>query len=103
MPLPGSVWRRRWPRLAGRVRSSGSGLPRLAHRLGQPPVDDQGLAVLADDDVARLDVAVQDAAAVGVVDGVADVEEPPQQLAQLQASDAPSPGLRPPSPRGRVG
>ena len=36
--------------------------------------------MLADDDVARLDVAVQDAPAVGVVDGVADVEEPPEQL-----------------------
>ena len=40
--------------------------------------------MLADDDVARLDVPVQDAAAVGVVDGVADVGEPPQELAQLQ-------------------
>ena len=40
--------------------------------------------MLADDDVARLDVAVQHAAAVGVVDRVADVDEPPQQLAQLQ-------------------
>jgi hypothetical protein len=40
--------------------------------------------VLADDDVARLDVPVQDAAAVGIVDGIADIGEPPQQLAQLQ-------------------
>ena len=31
----------------------------LAQRLGQTPVDDQRLAVLADDDVARLDVAVR--------------------------------------------
>ena len=63
------------------VRSPGSdaGL-RPAQRLGQAPVDDQRLAVLADDDVARLDVAVQHAAGMGVVDGVADVDEPPQQL-----------------------
>ena len=57
-----------------------------AHRLGQAPVDHQGLAVLADDDVARLDVAVQDAPAVGVVDRVADVDEPPQQLAAAPAT-----------------
>ena len=56
--------------------------------LGQAPVDHQRLAVLADDDVARLDVAVQHAAAVGVVDRVADVDEPPQQLAQLQRPPA---------------
>ena len=55
-----------------------------ARRLGQAPVDHQCLAVFADDDVARLDVAVQHAAAVRIVDGVADVDEPPQQLAQLQ-------------------
>ena len=52
--------------------------------LGQPPVDHQRLAVRADDDVRRLDVAVQHAAAVRVVDGVADVEEPPQELAELK-------------------
>ena len=56
----------------------------LAHRLGQAPVDDQGLAVLADDHVARLEVAMQDPSAVGVVDRVADVDEPPQQLAEGQ-------------------
>ena len=53
-------------------------------RLGQAPVDDQRLAVLADDHVGRLQVAVQDAAAVRVLDGVADVQEPPQQFPQLQ-------------------
>ncbi len=50
------------------------------HALGQAPVDDQGLAVLAQHDVARLEVAMEHAAAVGVVDGVADVEEPAQEL-----------------------
>ena len=56
----------------------------MSRGLGQPPVDDQGLAMLADDDVARLDVPVQDSAAVRVVDGVADVDEPAEELAQLQ-------------------
>jgi hypothetical protein len=59
-----------------------------AHRLGQPPVDHQRLAVLADDDIARLDVAVQDATAVRVVDRITDVGEPPQELAQLKRSAA---------------
>ena len=44
--------------------------------------------MLADDDVSRLDVPVQDAATVGVVDGVADVSKPPQELAQLQRTPA---------------
>ena len=55
-----------------------------AHGLGQPPVDHQCLAVLAHDDVGRLDVAVDHPAGVRVIDGVADIEEPAQQLAQLQ-------------------
>ena len=57
---------------------------RLADRLGQAPVDDEGLAILADDHVPWLDVPVQHAPAVGVVDRVADVHEPPQELAEGQ-------------------
>ena len=60
----------------------------LGHRLGKPPVDDQRLAVVAHDDIAGLDVAVQDAPVVGIFDGVADVGEPPQQLAQLERPPA---------------
>ncbi len=60
----------------------------LAGGLGQAPVDDQRLAVLADDDVARLQVAVQDAPAVGVVDRVADVQEAAEELAQFQRAPA---------------
>ena len=56
--------------------------------LGQAPVDDQRLAILADDDVARLDVAVEHAPGVGVLDRVADVDEPAEQLAQLQRAAA---------------
>ncbi len=64
--------------------------PRLdpAQRLCQAPVDDQRLAVLADDDVGRLEVAVQHAAAVCVVDRVADVGESPQEPAQLERPSA---------------
>jgi hypothetical protein len=56
--------------------------------LGQTPVDHQRLAMLADDDVARLEVAVQHPARVRVLDGVADVEESPQELAQLERTAA---------------
>ena len=56
----------------------------LIQRFGQPPVHDQRLAVLAEHDVARLQVAVQHPAAVGVGNGVAHVDEPAQQLAQRQ-------------------
>ena len=76
---------------AGRARHEhsllGAGLG-LAGGLGQAPVHHQRLAMLAHDDVARLEVAVQHAPAVGVVDGVADVHESPQQLAQLQRPPA---------------
>ena len=44
--------------------------------------------MLADDDVARLDVAVEYAPAVGVLDGVANVDEPTQQVAQLERAAA---------------
>ena len=54
---------------------------RLTQRLGQAPIDDQGLAVLAEDDVARLQVAVQHAARMCVVNRVTDVDEPPQEPA----------------------
>ena len=57
-------------------------------RLGQTPIDHERLAVPADDHVARLDVPVQHAPAVRVLDRVADVQEPPQELAQLQRPSA---------------
>ena len=40
--------------------------------------------MFSDDDIARLDVAVQHSAAVGVFDRVTHVDEPPQELAQLE-------------------
>jgi hypothetical protein len=57
------------------------------HRLGlselfrQSPVDDECLAMPADDDVPGLDVPVQYAVAMRVFDRVADVQEVAQQLA----------------------
>ena len=82
---PGSV---RLPEPAESGRSVASlGVRRLlgpSDRLGQPPVDHQGLAVGAQQDVVRLEVAVQDAPAVCVGHRVADVEEPAEQLAQRQ-------------------
>ncbi len=44
--------------------------------------------MLADDHVCRLDVAMEHAPAVGVLDGVANVDEPPQQVAQLERAAA---------------
>src|SRR5205823_8377135 len=55
-----------------------------APRLGQAPVDDERLAVGPEHDVARLEVAVQYPAAVGVGDGVAHVHETAQELSQRQ-------------------
>ena len=54
----------------------------------EPPIDHQRFAVFADDDIPRLDVPVQDAAAVCVVDRIADVREPPQELHHLQRPHA---------------
>jgi hypothetical protein len=60
-----------------------------ADHLGQPPVDHQCLAVLAQDDVGRLDVAMDHAPGVGVIDGVADIEEAAEQLAELEVARRP--------------
>ena len=87
--LPGSVSALPLAELGTSVRSPGRSGSACARGLGQPPVDHQRLAMLADDDVARLDVPVQHAAAVRVVDGVADVDEAPQELAQLRATAGP--------------
>ena len=46
-----------------------------ADGLGQAPVHYQRLAVQVQHDVGRLDVAVNHPARVGVIDGVADIEE----------------------------
>ena len=62
----------------------GGDLCRMSLDLGQPPIQYEGLSEIAEHDVVRLQVAVQDAASVRIVDRVAHVDEMPQQLAQLQ-------------------
>lgn len=47
----------------------------MLHETGEAEVGELGLAVGVDEDVAGFDVAVDDAAAVGEVDGVADLME----------------------------
>ena len=53
-------------------------------RLGQPEVQDLGLLALGDEDVGRLDVAVQDAARVRGVERVGNLHGQPQQQADLE-------------------
>ena len=50
--------------------------------LGQAPIDDERLAEGAQEDVRRLQVAVQDAPVVRVGDRVADVDESAEQVAE---------------------
>ena len=87
--MPGRVSALPLAELGIRVRSPPStDASDFSERLGQAPIDHQRLAVLADDHVSRLDVAMEHAPAVGVLDGVADVDEPPQQVAQLERAAA---------------
>ncbi len=51
-----------------------------ADDLGQAPVEHHHLAEAAEDDVVRLQVAVDDAVRVGVVEGLADADEGLQQF-----------------------
>ena len=76
----GRCWRAgpaspRGPRLADRLAA--------ASRLGQPPVDQQRLAEPAQHQVVRLEVAVQHPLAVRERDRLADIDEPPQKLAEF--------------------
>ena len=54
--------------------------------LGQAPVDDEGFSVAADHHVVGLEVSVEDSSTVGVGHGVADVEEPTEQLLEGEGS-----------------
>ncbi len=57
--------------------------PGLAfHQLGQAEVRDLGRALLGQDDVGRLDVAVDDPALVGVVEGPGQLLDEPRGLAR---------------------
>ena len=58
-------------------RQTRSALVASLEETGDAPVDDVDLAVGADDEVLRLEVSVDDAAAVGVVDRAADLLHEP--------------------------
>ncbi len=49
----------------------------LAGRLGQPPVHHQSFTMFADDDVAWLQIPVEHATGMRIIDRVADIREPP--------------------------
>src|SRR5262249_12878772 len=61
-------------------------------RLSKSPIDDEGLAVLAEHDVGRLEIAVEHAAAVCIGDDVADPHEVIEQLAELERAIVERPG-----------
>jgi hypothetical protein len=72
----------------GQLRSAVGRGPRpprlcLAAALGQPPVDDRGLAVRADHHVGRLEIAVDDRLTVCVRHGLGGVDQMRQQLEPL--------------------
>jgi hypothetical protein len=58
--------------------------------LGEAPVDDDGLAELADEDVGGLEVAVDDALAVGVGDRLGDGEHVGQERRGVRGGLAPA-------------
>ena len=57
-----------------------------ADDLGQSPVDHQGLAVRTEQDVRRLEVAMDHAAAMGIGDRMTDVDIARQELAEGQCA-----------------
>ena len=70
--------------------------------LGEAPIDDERLAIVAEHDVGRFQVAVQHAAAVGIGHRVADGDEACQQLAEFEVvlgRPLHTPHPRPLSPR----
>ena len=87
--------RREETRRAGdgvRLHPGGRVVAGLHDLMGDAPVHDVGLAEFADEDVFRLEVAVHDVAAVGVIQGVADAEDDLQAVHQgfafVELSDA---------------
>ena len=72
------VWR---DRLDPRTGAGGEIVP--GHP-GQPPVDDLRLAERAEHDVVRLDVTVEDTAAVRILDRLAGIDEVPEELAEAE-------------------
>ncbi len=56
----------------------------MPERLGKTPVHHQSLAVLAQHDVARLQIAMQNATAMRILNSLTHVDEPAQELASLR-------------------
>src|SRR5690606_28766815 len=63
---------------------AGGGRARPLDEGGQAEVDEDGVAVLAEEDVGRLDVAVDDAALVGCGQRLGDLVEDGSRLAESQ-------------------
>ena len=59
-----------------------------AGRFGHSPVDDQRLPMLAQNDIRRLDVSMNHASRVGIVNGIADVNESAEQFAVPEVARA---------------
>src|SRR6188508_2000484 len=70
----------RGPRRAGGLRAG------LSICAGQTPIDDERFAKRAEQDIGRLQIAVNDAAAVGEGYRFADVQEPPQELLKFDTA-----------------
>ena len=64
-------------------------------RPGQSPIDHQRLAVLAEHNIAGLDVPMQHSPAVRILDGTTDVQKTAQQLVELERTLAGCAGRRP--------
>ena len=56
----------------------------VSYSFGESPIHDTRLAIFSQHHVARLQVSVQHAATVSVLDGITDIDESSEQLAQLQ-------------------
>ena len=68
----------------GAVHQAGRGERRVAERVGDPEVADQRRAVVGDEDVAGLDVAVHDAELVGGGERRGDLPADPRRLGHAQ-------------------
>src|SRR5262249_57015774 len=64
---------------------------RLIQEFGQPPVEDDDLAEVAEDYVVALEIAMKDVAGMGVGDGLANGGESRQKVTHLPRLPLPPP------------